>query len=219
MVKVRERTRAMRDAARFRRARHRKQINPKTCAHQCPKTFRLTVDPPPSLRRFASRASAAFARLSTASSLSTPASVATVPPWRYVPRPPATEKPPISPFLVAHCWDGSKRGTPQSSSSVAGERFAHLALLLFFSPTGAWMVRPYQKAVEPERPRHQGVAGEGRAAHGHCGRASQEVPHHREVNRVDGCFGGDGRRGTGTTYRREVSRGLRSGWISRTRGV
>ena len=81
------------------------------------------------------------------------------------------------------------------------------------------MVRPYQKAVEPERPRHQGVAGEGRAAHGHCGRASQEVPHHREVNRVDGCFGGDGRRGTGTTYRREVSRGLRSGWISRTRGV
>lgn len=98
MVKVRERTRAMRDAARFRRARHRKQINPKTCAHQCPKTFRLTVDPPPSLRRFASRASAAFARLSTASSLSTPASVATVPPWRYVPRPPATKSPPFRPF-------------------------------------------------------------------------------------------------------------------------
>ena len=81
------------------------------------------------------------------------------------------------------------------------------------------MVRPYQKAVEPQRPRHQGVAGEGRAALGDCGRASHEVPHHREVNRAGGCFGGDDRRGTGTTYRREVSRGLRSGWISRPRGV
>ena len=81
------------------------------------------------------------------------------------------------------------------------------------------MVRPYQEAVEPQRPRHQGVAGEGRAALGHCGRASQEVPHHGEVNRVGGCFGGYGRRGTDTACRREVSRGLRSGWISRTRGV
>ena len=212
----------MRDAARFRRARHRKQINPKTCAYQCPTTFCLTVDPPPSLRRFASRASAASARLSTASSPSTPASVATVLPWRCVRAPRGRRE---APFFApsrstrlgrTEKWISAER---DSSIAVPNASLTSKPLLLFSSPTGARMVRPYQKAVEPQRPRHQGVAGEGRAALGDCGRASQEVPHHREVNRAGGCFGGDGRRGTGTTYRREVSRGLRSGWISRARGV
>ena len=133
MVKVRERTRAMRDAARFRRARHRKQINPKTCAHQCPETFRLTVDPPPSLRRFASRASAASARLSTASSPSTPASVATVPPWRYVPRPPAglTKSPPFRPFASRTAGTNRKKWIAEklyrSTYDRRPQRFAHLA--------------------------------------------------------------------------------------------
>ena len=113
-------------------------------------------------------------------------------------------------------WISAELG---SSIAVPNASLTSEPLLFFSSPTGARMVRPYQKAVEPQRPRHQGVAGEGRAALGDCGRASQEVPHHREVNRASGCFGGDGRRGTGTTHRREVSRGLRSGWISRARGV
>jgi|SaaInlV_125m_DNA_1040241.scaffolds.fasta_scaffold66624_2 hypothetical protein len=107
----------MRDAARFRRARHRKQINPKTCAYQCPTTFCLTVDPPPSLRRFASRASAASARLSTASSPSTPASVATVPPWRCVRAPRGRrEAPHFSPLRVAHDWGEPKSGYPPSAT-------------------------------------------------------------------------------------------------------
>lgn len=118
----------MRDAARFRRARHRKQINPKTCAYQCPTTFCLTVDPPPSLRRFASRASAASARLSTASSPSTPASVATVPPWRCVRAPRGRrEAPHFSPLRVAH--DGANRKVDIRRARLIdrrSERFAHL---------------------------------------------------------------------------------------------
>ena len=61
-----------------------------------------------------------------------------MPPWRYVPRPPATEKPPISPFLVAHCWDGSKRGTPRSSQSPGNASLTSLSFSYFHQQELGW---------------------------------------------------------------------------------
>ena len=152
MVKVRGAERA---TCAPRRARHRKQINLRPVHTSALDLSPDSRSPPSSVDSLhAPRPhSHAFYRIIAID----PASVATVPPGTCRAR--RDGKAPIRlsrGTLLGRIktWNAadlelSRRGTLRSPRSP-------------LSPTGAWMVT-HQKAVEPERPRHQGVAGEARS--------------------------------------------------------
>ena len=136
MVKVSERTRAMRDAARFRRARHRKQINPKTClCTPVPYDLCLTVRTPtlPPQIRFTrlGRIRSPFYRIIAIDSRKrrdgAPLEVRAAPA-----RGPDEKPPPVSPFASLDRWTNRKK-LPRSSNT-SNIRTLRSPRLSFFSP-------------------------------------------------------------------------------------